>query len=101
MASAPYFSPKTFEFLSQLQRHNNADWFHAHKESYENLIRQPALRLIEDLQPKLTKVSPHMTARASKQGGSLFRVLRDTRRKHPGGPYKPWIGLRFYHEDRN
>jgi len=61
-------------------------------------VREPALALIGDLQQPLAQVSRHFRADPKKVGGSLFRVLRDTRFEHEGGPYKPWIGLRFHHE---
>lgn len=101
MAAEPYFTDATVVFLRALERHNSHEWFRAHKTDYETHVREPALRLISDLQDPLSKISPHFRADARKVGGSLFRVMRDTRRKHPDGPYKPWIGLRFFHEQKN
>jgi len=98
--AAPYFSSATFDFLRQLRQNNNRPWFHAHKPDYEALVREPALALITDLQPVLAKISSHMVAMPKKVGGSLFQVARDARKK-PSEPYKPWIGLRFYHAQRN
>lgn len=96
----PYYTEATFDFLRQLAAHNSHEWFHAHKADYEARVREPSLRLISDLQKPLAKLSAHMLAEPKKVGGSLFRVMRDTRRKHPEGPYKPWIGLRFFHEQK-
>ena len=28
----PYFTPATFRFLRSLGRHNEREWFHAHKD---------------------------------------------------------------------
>jgi uncharacterized protein (TIGR02453 family) len=101
MGTVPYFTPATFAFLRQLAQHNTHAWFRAHKAEYEARVREPALRLIADLQAPLAQISPHLVAAPRKVGGSLFRVMRDTRRPHPEGPYKPWIGLRFYHQQKN
>jgi uncharacterized protein (TIGR02453 family) len=101
MANSPYFTPKTFAFLRDLRAHNNHAWFREHKDAYEEYVREPALRLIGDLQAPLAKVSGHMVALPKKQGGSLFRVMKDTRREHIDGPYKPWVGLRFFHAQHN
>lgn len=93
-----YFTKDTLGYLKRLREHNTHEWFRAHKHDYENLVRNPALDLIANLQPALTKVSPHFVASPKKVGGSLFRVMKDTRFEHPAGPYKAWIGLRFFHQ---
>lgn len=95
-----YFSPATFRFLRQLDRHNNREWFHAHKADYEKHVREPFLTLITDLQEPLAKISPHYRADPSKVGGSMFRIHRDTRFSHNKLPYKPFAGARMFHERR-
>jgi uncharacterized protein (TIGR02453 family) len=95
---AAYFTPKTLTFLRQLEKNNTKEWFSDHKDTYEKQVREPALRLIADLDAPLQAISPRYHAVAKKVGGSLFRVMRDTRFEHGEGPYKPWIGLRFHHE---
>lgn len=99
--SQTYFTAATFRFLRVLDRHNNRDWFHAHKDDYERHVREPFLQLITDLQPPLAKISPHYRADPRKNGGSLFRIYRDTRFSHNKLPYKPWQGSRFFHERRH
>ena len=98
--SSSYFTPATFRFLKQLNRHNDREWFHAHKGDYERHVREPFLALITDLQAPLSKLSPHYRADPRKSGGSLFRIYRDTRYSHNKLPYKPWQGSRFAHERR-
>ncbi len=93
-----YFSDKTFRFLRALARHNERDWFHAHKADYEAHLRQPFLRLLTDLQPVLAGISPHFRAAPKGVGGSLFRIHRDTRFSSDKTPYKAWQGARLYHE---
>lgn len=95
-----YFTPATFRFLRALDRHNERTWFHAHKEDYERHVREPFLRFIGDMQEPLQAISAHYRADPLKNGGSLFRIYRDTRYSHNKLPYKPWQGSRFAHERR-
>ncbi len=98
---ATYFSPATFRFLKALDRNNSREWFLDHKKDYEQHVREPFLVLIADMQAPLTKISPHYRADARKNGGSLFRIHRDTRFSNNKLPYKPWQGARFFHERRH
>lgn len=92
-----YFSDKTFKFLRALARHNEREWFHAHKAEYEAHVRKPFQRLLGDLQPALAGVSLHFRADPKVVGGSMFRIHRDTRYAHDKAPYKTWQGAKLYH----
>jgi len=93
-----YFSAATFRFLRDLAKNNNRTWFAANKARYEDVLRDPFLRLIEDLQTPLAKISTHYRADPRPQGGSLFRIYRDTRFANDKTPYKTWAGARLAHE---
>jgi uncharacterized protein (TIGR02453 family) len=93
----PYFTPATFRFLRALKRNNRRDWFHAHKDEYEEQVRAPALRLITDLAGPLRTISPELVASPRAVGGSLFRIHRDTRFASDKSPYKTHVGMSFYH----
>ena len=95
-----YFSKASIRFLRALARNNNRAWFKAHEADYERHVREPFLHLITDLQAPLAKISPHLRADPRKNGGSLFRIYRDTRFANDKTPYKPWAGARFFHERR-
>ncbi len=96
--SDTYFSPATLRFLRDLGRHNNRDWFAANKPRFEEVLRQPLLRLLGDLQAPLAKITSHFVADTRTQGGSLFRMHRDTRFANDKTPYKTWAGAKLYHE---
>jgi uncharacterized protein (TIGR02453 family) len=98
---ASYFTPATFRFLRALDRHNERAWFHEHKNDYERHVREPFLQLITDLQQPLTAISEHYRADPRRNGGSLYRIYRDTRYSHNKLPYKPWQGARFLHVRRH
>lgn len=94
----PYFSDETFQFLTTLATNNNRDWFEEHKQRYEEAVRTPALRFIDDIAVDLAAISPHFRAIPKKMGGSLMRVYRDTRFSRDKRPYKTNIGIHFRHE---
>jgi uncharacterized protein (TIGR02453 family) len=93
-----YFSKSSLRFLGDLAANNSREWFHANKARYEAEVRDPFLRLIGDLAPPLEKITPHLRADVRTQGGSLFRIQRDTRFANDKTPYKTWAGARLYHE---
>jgi uncharacterized protein (TIGR02453 family) len=97
---ATYFTPATFKFLRELSKNNNRNWFAANRPRYEDVLRQPFLRLIGDLAAPLAKISKRYIADPRPQGGSLFRIHRDTRFANDKTPYKTWAGARFAHERR-
>lgn len=92
-----YFTPATFRFLRDLAAHNNREWFAANKPRFEDVVRQPFLQLLADLQAPLAKISTHFVADTRSQGGSLFRIHRDTRFASDKTPYKTWAGARLFH----
>ncbi len=96
-----HFTPELFRFLTRLKRNNNRDWFQAHKNDYESLAQQPALRFISDFAVPLHKITPHLIADPRTTRGSLFRIYRDTRFSHDKKPYKTHIAMRFSHRGKD
>jgi uncharacterized protein (TIGR02453 family) len=94
MGARRYFTPQTFRFLTDLKENNSRAWFHENKDRYEKHVKAPAFRFIEDVDPLLTKISPHFMATPR----SLFRIHRDTRFSRDKSPYKTHTGIQFRHE---
>lgn len=92
------FSPDLFRFLTELSQNNERAWFAENKPRYEASIKEPALDFIEAFRPKLAEITPHVEANARVQGGSLFRIHRDTRFANDKTPYKTHTGIHFRHE---
>jgi uncharacterized protein (TIGR02453 family) len=92
------FGPELFAFLRELKANNDRDWFQANKHRYEDDLLEPALAFIEDFGLRLPDISPHLVADARRQGGSLFRIYRDTRFAKDKSPYKTMAGIYFRHE---
>ncbi len=97
MPDSQFFSSDLFEFLRQLKRHNNRDWFARNKPRYESVVRDPALTFIAAFGPHLRKLSPHFVADPRPTRGSLFRIYRDTRFSADKRPFKTHIGIHFSH----
>lgn len=95
---ARHFTPALFRFLSDLEANNNREWFNANKDRYIEVVQEPALQFINDFASRLARISPHFRADARVQGGSLFRIYRDTRFSKDKTPYKTNTGMHFRHE---
>lgn len=98
MANEAYISAGMFKFLRDLAANNDRDWFKANKARYEKRVKEPALAFINAFGPLLAKISPHFRADVRAQGGSLFRIHRDTRFSKDKSPYKTHTGIQFRHE---
>ncbi len=96
--SSSHFTPAAFRFLKDLAANNDRDWFRANKARYEAEIKEPALRFISDFARPLHEISPHFRADPKTNGGSLFRIYRDTRFSKDKSPYKTHTGIHFRHE---
>src|SRR5215207_454210 len=98
MTEQASFGRELFGFLAELKDHNDRDWFAANKGRYEADLLEPALAFIEDFEPHLQAISPHLRADARRVGGSMFRIYRDTRFSKDKSPYKTMAGIYFRHE---
>ena len=96
--AGPHFTPELFRFLRQLERNNSREWFEKNKPRYLEHVREPMQRFIADFGPKLRRISPHFLADPRPQGGSMFRIYRDTRFSKDKSPYKTHAGVQFRHE---
>ena len=97
MTGTAFFRPELFNFLRQLKRHNNREWFVRNKQRYEEQVRDPALLFIASFAPHLRKLSPHFVADPRPTRGSLFRIYRDTRFSSDKRPFKTHVGIHFSH----
>ena len=93
-----HFTPATFSFLTELAANNNREWFRANKSRYDGDVKEPALRFISDSAPHLAQISSRFRADPRANGGSLFRIYRDTRFSNDKRPYKTHTGIHFRHE---
>ena len=96
--TSKHISPALFEFLSDLKSNNDRSWFNANKQRYVESVQAPMLEFISEFAIPLAQISPHFRADPRPNGGSLFRIYRDTRFSKDKSPYKTNVGAHFRHE---
>jgi uncharacterized protein (TIGR02453 family) len=90
------FTPRTLSFLRSLTRHNNREWFHAHRDEFEADCRAPMMAIVERLAVDLGPAAPAHVIDAKH---SLFRQFRDTRFSEDKTPLKTHIAATFPHRE--
>jgi len=91
----PSFSKRSLSFLRRLDRNNDREWFHAHREEFEAEVRAPLLQLVSRLQEDLPSFAPELVADPKM---SLFRQWRDTRFSANKAPLKTNVAAVFPHK---
>jgi uncharacterized protein (TIGR02453 family) len=90
--TAPGFSDKTITFLRALKRNNRREWFNAHKDQYEQHVRQPMAAMVERLAEDFRGFAPELVASPRL---SMYRIYRDTRFSENKTPYKTHVAAVF------
>ena len=96
--TAQPITPALFDFLRELGANNERPWFEENKARYRAEVRDPMLDFIQAFAEPLAEISPHFRADPRANGGSLFRIYRDTRFSKDKTPYKTNVGAHFRHE---
>jgi len=86
------FTNKTIAFLRALKKHNDRDWFHAHRSEYEQHVRGPMIAIVDHLAHDLRTFAPELVADLKV---SLFRPWRDTRFSENKAPLKTNVAAVF------
>ena len=73
-------------FLRELSAHNDREWFEKHRAPWDEQIVPAMLEWLSELQTRLRDVLPNLVL-APRQGGSLYRLARDTRFSKDKHPY--------------
>jgi uncharacterized protein (TIGR02453 family) len=87
----------TFDFLRELGDNNERAWFKANKERYQADVVVPVAAFIETMALPVHAVSEHFIVDPRPNGGSMFRIYRDTRFSKDKTPYKTHVGCQFRH----
>lgn len=86
-----------FAFFNELHFNNEKPWFEANKARYKSSVVEPLSALIGAIGARMPKVSKHIVCDPRPNGGSMFRIYRDTRFSKDKTPYKTNAGLHFRH----
>ncbi len=90
--------PALFQFLTDLQKNNDRQWFTENKGRYEKDVRDAAVELVRQLDKPLAKAAPMLEAVAKGHGGSVMRIYKDTRFSKDKTPYKTNVGISLRHQ---
>ncbi|GHS86792.1 TIGR02453 family protein [Campylobacterota bacterium] len=77
---------KILRYLADLEKHNNRDWYHAHKGEYGGAYTEFE-RLLFDLIDAISSFDPSVMLKQPKE--LIFRLARDMRFSRDKTPYNP------------
>lgn len=92
------FAPAATAFLADLSANNRGEWFSERKDSYRELLLEPAREFVVALADSVRRFAPRVVAEP-RLGGSLFRMQRDTRFSADKSPFKTHVGIRLRAEE--
>lgn len=78
-----------FDFLHQLDKNNNRDWFIENKEFYTKAQKEVE-KFVDQLIPNIHKFDQQIGTLTAKQ--TMFRIYRDVRFSKDKTPYKTYFG---------
>jgi uncharacterized protein (TIGR02453 family) len=96
---AVHFTKETLSFLRDLKSNNKREWFEQNRNRYVEHVQEPAVRFVTDFAAPLARISRHYRADPRTNGGSIFRIYRDTRFSKDKTPYKTHVAIQFRHEE--
>ncbi|XOV93640.1 MAG: DUF2461 domain-containing protein [Bacteroidota bacterium] len=85
----PKITQSTFQFLTDLKKNNDRDWFHGHKKVYEK-AKQEFTEFIDALIIEIAKFDKEVAHFTAKE--TIFRIHRDVRFSKDKSPYKTHMG---------
>ncbi|MBK6900680.1 MAG: DUF2461 domain-containing protein [bacterium] len=95
------FPPTAVRFFEDLARHNDRDWFLAHKPLYQEAVLDPARAFVVEMGVRLRRLAPQIQFDPRTDGsGSIFRIHRDVRFSKDKSPYKTHLGIFFWEGQR-
>jgi len=86
------FPEETIRFFLGLRFHNDAAYFEAHRNEYEQYVREPFYAFIDAMAPAVKQIADDMELRPAR---CLARIRRDTRFTKDKSPYRDHMWLLF------
>lgn len=95
MARFPGFPKEGLQFLGDLKKNNDREWFKARKTVYEETIKAPMIELVLALGEEFESFAPGYLTDPKK---AIYRIYRDTRFSNNKAPYKTHVAASFNHK---
>lgn len=80
-----YFSLDFFDFFNELEENNSKEWFDSQKERYQDSVKEPFEKFINDLLQLVGRIEPFFECTPRE---AIFRINRDIRFSKNKNPYK-------------
>jgi len=80
-----YFTKNSFEFLTDLEKNNDREWFNANKKRFIEDLKDPFEKFIADL---IEAMTPFFDSMPIAPKDAIFRIYRDVRFSKNKLPYK-------------
>jgi uncharacterized protein (TIGR02453 family) len=95
MARFSGFPKEGLQFLRDLKKNNDRDWFQSRKAVYEECVQRPMTELVLALGEDFERFAPSYLTDPKK---AIYRIYRDTRFSNDKTPYKTHIAASFNHK---
>ncbi len=87
------FPNDVFNFLSDLEKNNNVEWFHENRDRYQNSLVIPSKSFVTEIAPFFQRLNPVIRSEP-KFNHTLMRINKDMRFAK-GAPYKNYFLIHF------
>ena len=88
------FSAQTFDFLIENRFNNSKEWFHEHKNIYDEHVLKPLTELAIEMAPTIESLDPTIVT-TPKINKVLSRIYRDTRFSKDKSLFRESVWLSF------
>jgi uncharacterized protein (TIGR02453 family) len=101
-----YFTKEYIDFFQELEKNNSKEWFDQNRKRYENFVRKPMVRLVEDVIEAMQAYDDSFNPDPKKCIGRINRDIRFSKDKTPynlhffanitkGSKENPMAGIAF------
>lgn len=74
-----------FNFFDELTKNNSKEWFDIHRKEYENYVKKPFKKLVDEIILEIFKIDSRIQIESK---DAIFRINRDIRFSKDKTPYK-------------
>ncbi len=89
------FNRNGISFLREISLNNNKEWFHAHKQDFEEYLLIPAKNFVSEMLFEFKSISQTLNGETV-VGKSISRMNRDIRFSRDKRPYKNYVEIWFW-----
>jgi uncharacterized protein (TIGR02453 family) len=84
-----YFNQAFTRFFKDLSKNNSTEWFNENRKIYENQVKKPFSKFVEDLIARIQKIDKTVKI---KPADAITRINKDIRFSKDKTPYNTYVG---------